>query len=499
VLSVIKASESRELKRADFAGSPCLADQLEPDLHTHHCMVKAHIKNDRLNVALAELNELEESTPASMATYTMVLTALLSAPRAAQPTFWSLFHRMRLSAHPVPDAPLYAVAIHACAQGIPNPGEPGAAEADAERALDLFREMTTHHGIRPTAQTYNALMLACAKRRDMLPEAFRLLREMVELERTRLRALSHDAEAHDAASLTCFAPDRQTYNALLLGCARAGDLPQARWILAEMLRSASALWEENMHRPGARLSAEEALEVEGRRPDAASLTHLFHAYASYKPPLKLASLRQAAQQPAAAKSTAGEPAVTADEERDSLELAGAEEETAAITTPSADEAAQSFTPRVPQTSAEVLSEVRGLMGRILADLEGGSGLLANVRPSAQLLHAYLSALCEHLPRPACLATVRNALFGNGDDDKSLFARLGVEPNGHTYELVLAQCAAAPEGTAPDRLAAQAWSDWRALEDAHPRAKLMPRTAKKLGLEERTVSRIWAAMIRCHAK
>ncbi len=61
--------------------------------------------------------------------------------------------------------------------------------SDAERALDLFREMTTRYAVRPNAEVYNALILACARRKDFYLESFRLLREMVELatERSGLR------------------------------------------------------------------------------------------------------------------------------------------------------------------------------------------------------------------------------------------------------------------------------------------------------------------------
>ncbi|CDR99163.1 hypothetical protein [Sporisorium scitamineum] len=198
---------------------------LEPDDHTYHSLTKAYVNTAQFLPAIELLNSLETAArPASMATYTLIIDRLLdplpSPSREERPELqalaWNLFYHMRLHAHPIPDAPLYALMIRACARGVPQPhdiDDPTQRSrvkiSDAERALDLFREMTTRYAVRPNAEVYNALILACSRRKDFYLEAFRLLREMVELEQGHLGA-------EGEAGLR-FAPDRWTFNALLQG------------------------------------------------------------------------------------------------------------------------------------------------------------------------------------------------------------------------------------------------------------------------------------------
>lgn len=484
---------------------------MQPTDHTHHCIVKAHLQAGQTDRALTILNSLEDEQPASMATYTMVLQALLHVPSAARSTFWALFYRMRMVAHPVPDAPLYAVAIRACAAGVPNPGDKPRRGADAERALDLFREMTTRHAVRPTAETYNALTLALSQRADTLLQAFTMLREMVELEQKRIRAILVNPEAEENKDLTCFAPDRRTYNALLRGCAKAGDLRRARWVLAEMLRNASALWDEAA--TGRALPGAERGEIEARRPDATTLMYIFHAYASFKPPVKVQGLKRLS---ATATSAGDSSAAAAHEE--STDVA-----------PRAADAAQSFTPEVPATSADVVAEARGLFSRILADQSAGpdGALFSNILPSPQLIHAYLSVLAVHLPPEQVLPAVRQGFLGAAKADAaegrepSLFETLGVRPNGHSFVFILETCAAAvkTQRAQADALAQQTWKMWRLLEAekvlARPKPEpvdlvgaakarressvLAKREEVDRGLDERTIQRAWGAMIRNYAK
>ncbi|CEH13806.1 hypothetical protein CBOM_01702 [Ceraceosorus bombacis] len=489
------------------------------DAHTTHCLIKANLRRS-LAAALDILASLEGASakssdavallpgPASLATYTLVLNHILTAaPKHHKPLFWSLYHRMRFAAHPTPDAPLYTLAIRACAEGIEYPGDdysnaPRKRVADGERALDLFREMSVHYGIRPTAQTYNALMLVYARRKELLPEAFRLLKEMVALERERLSI--EDVQARQ--ELTCFAPDRRTFNALLNGCARNGDLARARWVLAEMLRNASALWSETAQERGpTNLTDREQLEVENRRPDDVSLMHVFNAYAAYVPPFK-SNLRALRQKQAGATQDGGgerggdDEAATAVEARDDKVEAftgGAERKEAAADDivrsagTDADDVADvdagkaSFDERVPMSSAEVVSEVRGLFTRLLLDVESGTGLLSNICITTLAINSYLEALTRHSRQDAQFFGLLEEAFGavEGAHEDGVLARLALQPNPKTFEIAMTLCGKVSNKSREraDQIGDALWKRW--LE-----YRVSAETQGK------AIARVWAARI-----
>ncbi|PWN38874.1 hypothetical protein IE81DRAFT_369516 [Ceraceosorus guamensis] len=491
------------------------------DAHTTHCLIKANLRSS-LAAALDILASLEGASaktsdavallpgPASLATYTLVLNHILTAaPKHHKPLFWSLYHRMRFAAHPTPDAPLYTLAIRACAEGIEYPGDdysnaPRKRVADGERALDLFREMSVHHGIRPTAQTYNALMLVYARRKELLPEAFRLLKEMVALERERLSI--EDVQARQ--ELTCFAPDKRTFNALLNGCARNGDLARARWVLAEMLRNASALWSETAQERGpTNLTDREQLEVENRRPDDVSLMHVFNAYAAYVPPFKsnLRALRQ--KRAGATQDGEGErggevvdeatTAVQACNDKAKV-FAGGEEHDEAVADDivrsagtDADDVADfdageaSFDERVPMSSAEVVSEVRGLFARLLLDVESGKGLLSNVCITTFAVNSYLEALTRHSRQDGQFFGLLEEAFGAVEEaqEDGLFARLALQPNPKTFEIAMTLCGkvSSKSRERADQIGDALWKRWREY-------RVSGETQGK------AIARVWAARI-----
>ncbi|SPO21774.1 uncharacterized protein UTRI_01264_B [Ustilago trichophora] len=453
------------------------------DDHTYHSLTKAFVNTAQFAPALELLNSLETSgRPASMATYTLVINRLLdpvSLPGGVlakeerpelQALAWNLFYHMRLHAHPIPDAPLYALMIRACARGIPQPtevddptlgfsslnstnstGSKKVAISDAERALDLFREMTTRYSVRPNAEVYNSLILACARRKDFYLEAFRLLREMVELETERSHLPPSDAEER----VLRFAPDRYTFNALLQGCARNRDLARARWVLAEMIRTTLPLFDEEVR---ARLGRAEVVELLSKRPNEESMCHIFHTYASYVPPVKRTDLQMQRS------STSGSPTKFGDvtdttvagmavnpvdqvqatvatqshptSELQQVERTEQEEET------TAEEAAQIFSALVPQTSSDLISESRSLFARILADQPNGSveGPLGGVNPGLRLVNAYLTVLAAHLPvhkrAHVLLSTLETAVKDEEGLEHGLFKRLGLEANEHSFRVIL---------------------------------------------------------------
>ncbi|SPO22586.1 uncharacterized protein UTRI_01264 [Ustilago trichophora] len=455
------------------------------DDHTYHSLTKAYVNTAQFAPALELLNSLETSgRPASMATYTLVINRLLvpvSLPGGVlakeerpelQALAWNLFYHMRLHAHPIPDAPLYALMIRACARGIPQPsevddptlgfsslsspnstGSKKVAISDAERALDLFREMTTRYNVRPNAEVYNSLILACARRKDFYLEAFRLLREMVELETER----SHLSSSSDAGERVLrFAPDRYTFNALLQGCARNRDLARARWVLAEMIRTTLPLFDEEVRR---KLGRAEVIELLSKRPNEESMCHIFHTYASHVPPVKRADMQMqqsssSSDSPAkfgdvtdtSASSTAEKPVdqvqstdAAQSQPTSKLQLVERTEKEDGTT---AEEAAQVFSAMVPQTSSDLVSESRSLFARILADQPNGAqeGPLGGVSPGLRLVNAYLTVLAAHLPvhqrAHVLLSTLETGVKDAEGLECGLFRRLGLEANEHSFRVIL---------------------------------------------------------------
>ncbi|WFD29957.1 hypothetical protein MSPP1_000971 [Malassezia sp. CBS 17886] len=416
----------------DAAGVPA-------DAYTKHIVTKAYAHTDQLHSALQHLAHWEASEPAPISAYTLVMEALLKhRMREVHAVAWSVFYHMRLAAHPVPDAAAYAVMLRACAAGVPQPGgrRAGAPEADAERALDLFREMTVHHGMRASKEVYDALILTCARRREHYADAVRLVRELLDDEHAGVLAPT------EAAPVLC--ADTYTLNALLQGSARAGDLRMARWVLAEMLRAVFA--------PDAEV---DAAVRRRRQPNEETMTNVF--WASPAP----------------------------------LSAPGGDGDAGAPGAPHASPPpAPSFPHTLPRTSADVVFEARALMARILADQGEEPDIerpLASVHVTPRLLNAFLSVLVHHLAPSQRVDALVHAVEG----DDGVFAQAHVQPNGHTLALLLEACALHSDRTLADSVAARAWTRWHDLVAQRP--------ADDDGRDAKTTSRMWAFMIRNEAK
>jgi hypothetical protein len=246
---VIANLTSRSLSPTCF----CLTSLLGPpterqrDLH-----IKAHLRASPMNTiptsALSLIHAYEVGAlVAPMVTYTRLITALFCVHSSlAYAQAWDLFAHMRYVAHHKPDALLYTLMIRACASS-PN------SSSEHERALDLWTEMTVENRITPNVGAYNAIILACARSgvNVYVNEAFRLAKEMLDSHR-------------DAEGKSAFEPDQKTFYALLEGAKRVGNLARIRWIFAEMVRYSNA---------GGNVIVDERV-----------MMHVFHGYASYKPP-----------------------------------------------------------------------------------------------------------------------------------------------------------------------------------------------------------------------
>lgn len=531
------------------------------DNYTYHCLTKVYVETAQFARAIELLNSLEEqSRPAAMTTYTLLISKLINYANPdstkhehrpeLQSLAWSVFHHMRLVAHPVPDAPMYALMIRACASGIPQPqdiddpsktytsmtdsssqsGSGFAASvrqvSDAERALDLFREMTTRYNVRPNAEVYNSLILACARRKDFYLEAFRLLREMVGLENERVNLPSGAS-----ASLLRFAPDRYTFNALLQGCAKNHDLPRARWVLAEMIRTTLPLFDDAI-RP--RLTRAQRIEMLAKRPNMETLCHLFYTYASFVPTIKRQEMRlqdgKTASPPSEAVAEDSAPPASGSEQSKRTanpELAASHQSSDVVARDrddehtTAEEAAHVFSALVPQTSADVISEARSLFARVLADQphNGIEGSLGAVQPGIRLVNAYIAVLASHLedkvkarilgsvllgdPRTGLLEKAALVLRSGTEStidhertlEESLIARLGLSSNEHTFRLLLHTYSliATENKQAAQELAEQVQTIWAKFNDyvytGEPRSDL----------DQRQIKLCWTSYIHFWAK
>jgi hypothetical protein len=180
----------------------------------------AHLTLNDIRMSLTVLHELEDlNLAAPQAVYHAVITRLVhSEAPSHRAAGWNLFGHMRLVAHSTPTRSLYTEMIAACAH--PTHPEP-------ERALDLWTEMTIDSGILPDVNTFNAVLLACGRVQRFYPETFRLMRQLLDFYQT---------SPPGTPQKTMYTPTRQTFDALLDGAKRNGDLARARWVLTEMIR-----------------------------------------------------------------------------------------------------------------------------------------------------------------------------------------------------------------------------------------------------------------------
>lgn len=468
---------------------------LVPDDHTHHCLVKSYLRSGSLDKAIDVLHQLEDSKPASITTYSLVLQSLLNLTDnpAIQSRAWTLFQRMRLVAHPIPDAYCYAQMIKACAKGVPQPNDDlwkptnrllaeGQSRAsskaqnnrlsEAERALDLFREMTNRYNIRPTVEVYSALIAACVQRNDMYERGWQLFRNMVEMEKARL--------INNPKDLLSFAPTREIFNSLLIGCAKNRDLLRARWILAEMLRSATLLWKDFVSRNDQDLEAWELQEVENRRPDEETISKLFFTYSSYYPPaiaIKKETLTNKEQ--SAARNT-DQTDVKASQVSDSVDE-------------------DMLTYNVPSTGRAILREVMSLMERIKVDYKQKGGLLSSVRPNSLLIKSYISVISRFCREEDQVQHFRQIVFGNENGEVALTKHLEVEMNGWILMALLEYCSKLAHREELLKFTTEIWKEWIALGGDGHLFRNDPTEAKRLGLSATCIASMWSYLIKILAK
>ncbi|KAI9449004.1 hypothetical protein BJY52DRAFT_1364065 [Lactarius psammicola] len=377
--------------------------------HQRHLHIKAHEKSVPPGTipdnALSLLHTYENAgRPAPMTAYSRLIAALFRTPSSlAHAQAWDLFAHMRYVAHPQPDALLFTQMIHACA--LPTPGRPRA------RARPIHRN---------DRRSWDPTHRRRIQRRDprvYVNEAFRLAKEMLDAHR-------------DARGRGTFRPDSRTFGALLEGAKRIGDLGRARWILAEMVEVA-------------RQDPESRDVVVDER----IMTHVFHAYAAYRPPFKR-SMAPLVEDAAVPPSRSESPI-----------------EEATSSSPVEASSPPSFAHLPPQSSAEVIGEARALFSRISSSsrAEDTSGHGA--------------------------AAIAPGPF------RTVFAQEGAEKDAHTLVEALERCARSPGRTTSSSVvvvvvgfAEEAWSEWVVLEN----------TSQTDRVSARHIQRAYAARIRIHA-
>ena len=404
-----------------------------------HLHVKAHLKAvplDKMPVSALELVHLyeEQNVPVSMQTYTLVITSLLSRHLSvARAQAWDLFAHMRYVAHPDPDVTLYTHMIRACASPVSV-----RYSSEPEKALDLWAEMTMDQKLTPTVDSYNAVILACARSGEKMyvNEAFRLSRQMLDSHR-------------DARGISAFRPDRKTFCALLEGAKRTGNLARARWILAEMVRT---------HGEGDPNAVDTEIDEE-------VMMHIFNAYASYKPPPIVRAVDGAANGTPSGPTSAI-PAVTSTDV--AVNASSHTPSSSTSVTVESEEDSPSFAHIPPQTHAEVIREIQLLMERIIAEQSGANPTATASLPfsgqkfrgvelTSRLLGAYVSVYYKH----ASLDASRELFW-------TLFDDLRISRTPRIYVEALERCGMARRGSERELavpFADQLWEKWSALEDA----------------------------------
>ncbi|THH06590.1 hypothetical protein EW145_g3981 [Phellinidium pouzarii] len=379
------------------------ATERQRDLH-----IKAHLRSpseekERIESALNVLHNYEAlALLPPVQSYTRLVTALFSARSAQhQAQAWDLFAHMRYVAHPTPDPLLYALMIRACAgTGVWQ----SSYSAQPERALDLWTEMRGHYPQTPSVGAYNAIIMACARSKAYTNEAFRLAREMLDSHR-------------DAFGTSQMQPDRHTFIALLVAAKAKGDLPRARWLLAEML----SFRERERERYGGK--------AEAIAPDEKILMHIFHVYASHKPTFRRGGTKIVDEK---SMDAAGE---SQDKSADTSDGGKAIEEIPL--------SKGRFGVTPPQTHAEILSEAMALFERIMEDtgrnasLRPGdsrvaSGVFSKVEFNTTLLNSYLMVHYAH-----------GSLEETRQQFRKIFSRVGVKYSLRSYFYALERCASTP--------------------------------------------------------
>ncbi|KAI5817533.1 hypothetical protein BZA77DRAFT_309814 [Pyronema omphalodes] len=178
---------------------------LQPTVYTYGHLLKAYSKTKNVAAAAQAFQQMQAAgIEPNLIVYTSLIQTCIN--RQEFETAWQIFDLMKLkSTATAPDVATYSLMIHACA-----------VKGEAERALDLFTDMTVRRELVPTEYTYQSVIHACAVRKDYFGEAWKYARIMQQA----------------GLPITIM-----VFNVLIQACGVVGELTRARLLLRHMSES----------------------------------------------------------------------------------------------------------------------------------------------------------------------------------------------------------------------------------------------------------------------
>ncbi|KAF9581879.1 hypothetical protein BGW38_000941 [Lunasporangiospora selenospora] len=189
------------LEKAQGVIETMLKSSLVPTISAFNSLLKIHVKQRDLTGAFKVFEALKEHHRPNTEVFTTLVRGCLRAGEFD--LGWKVFNQMQVSGA-TPSESTYSLMIHACAK-----------TDQVEKALDIFRSYPSRK-LQPTDITFNCLIHACAVRPEYFVTAFALLNEM--------------------ETVYGFEADILTYNTLLFACSKKRDLITARRIFQKVIQ-----------------------------------------------------------------------------------------------------------------------------------------------------------------------------------------------------------------------------------------------------------------------
>ena len=276
-------------------------------------------------------------------------------------------------------------------------------------------------------------------------------------------------------------PTRRTFNAVLEGAAKHGDLARSRWLLVKML------------------------EVGGEAgPDEHTLGLVFMTYAAFKPTSDQMMAKSRSATPQSNSHFVATSTSEVEVEKQGLPKTFISAPTKQDPTPHQlssllDSSSTLFYPGpLPETTSELLHEARNLMiqavsapaiSPILSALDQisppfESTTFPSVKPSVFLLNSYLSILTAHASFPSAVD-----FFG------AVYDRLEIPKNRFSYETIMSVCEITRNREMGLEVARSVFGEW------YPASRMESTEEGGIGSlgVGKSISRIWAGMIRILAR
>ncbi|KAF9113552.1 hypothetical protein BGX27_001313 [Mortierella sp. AM989] len=192
---------SGDLERANNTIEIMLTSGLVPSASIYNSLMKIHVQRRDVASAFQVFEALKKHHNPDVDVFTNLIKGCVRAEEFD--LGWKIFNQMQHSGAS-PAESTYSLMIHACAR-----------TDQVEKALDIFRTYPTR-GLQPTDVTFNGLIHACAMRPKYFTTAFALLNEM--------------------QNVYGFIPDISTYNTLLFACSKRKELLTARRVFQKVVQ-----------------------------------------------------------------------------------------------------------------------------------------------------------------------------------------------------------------------------------------------------------------------